>query len=161
MTMRHDIVPVETADSIALSDLALRSKAHWGYDAVFLEACRAELAITPTRIANEEIWKAVDDSGRLLGFYALDIENGDGEIMDVFVEPSAIGDGVGRALFDHMFERAKTLGCRTLFVDADPNAEGYYKRMGFVPCGRSPSGSIPGRVLPRLRLPLNADAESR
>ena len=33
-----------------MSDLALRSKAHWGYDASFLAACRVELSLRPTDV---------------------------------------------------------------------------------------------------------------
>lgn len=34
-----------------LSDLALRSKAHWGYDAEFIEACRDELTVDASEVA--------------------------------------------------------------------------------------------------------------
>ena len=45
-------------------------------------------------------------------------------------------------------------GAKTLEVDADPNAEVIYARLGFRTIGRSPSGSIPGRWLPRMALSL-------
>ena len=35
------------AEAEAISALALRSKAHWGYDPAFLEACREDLTIDP------------------------------------------------------------------------------------------------------------------
>lgn len=146
-----DILRATARDSAALSALAFRSKAHWGYDARFMDACRVELTVTPARIAAEEVWKAIDDSGAMCGFYALAAGDDDtGEVMDVFVAPESIGRGVGRALMAHLIGRARELGYRAIFVDADPNAEHFYRRMGFAPCGRSPSGSIPGRWLPRL-----------
>jgi len=34
--------PAVRAEADALSQLGLRSKAYWGYDEAFIEACRAE-----------------------------------------------------------------------------------------------------------------------
>ena len=41
------VLPAEAGH---LGDLALRSKAHWGYSEAFLEACRAELSYSPGQI---------------------------------------------------------------------------------------------------------------
>jgi hypothetical protein len=38
-------------EAASLSALALRSKALWGYDAAFIEACRASLTVDPEAIA--------------------------------------------------------------------------------------------------------------
>jgi hypothetical protein len=51
-------------------------------------------------------------------------------------------------------DAARAGGATEVGVDADPNAEAIYARFGFVTIGRSPSGSIPGRWLPRMRLVL-------
>jgi hypothetical protein len=40
-------------------------------------------------------------------------------------------------------------------IDADPNAEAFYLAMGAVRIGQTPSGSIPGRVLPWPHGPLH------
>ncbi|MGI5472915.1 hypothetical protein [Streptomyces sp. CA-132043] len=39
------IRPAFATEAETLSDLALRSKAHWGYDTAFLGACRDELTV--------------------------------------------------------------------------------------------------------------------
>lgn len=41
------IRPGRPAEAAALSDLAMRSKSHWGYNAESLEACRADLTVSP------------------------------------------------------------------------------------------------------------------
>ena len=41
-------------DAVRLTGLALRSKAHWGYDAAFMEACIPALTISSERIAAEQ-----------------------------------------------------------------------------------------------------------
>lgn len=51
-------------------------------------------------------------------------------------------------------EVARALGLSSLLIDADPNAEGFYLRMGAERVGEVPSGSISGRMLPLLRYGL-------
>jgi hypothetical protein len=41
-------------------------------------------------------------------------------------------------------------------VSADPNAEGFYLRLGFSRASTRPSGGIPGRHLPYLEFALTA-----
>jgi hypothetical protein len=41
-----------------------------------------------------------------------------------------MGHGIGRSLFMHPVERAKSLGFQELEIESDPNAEGFYLRMG-------------------------------
>jgi len=43
----RDAVPDE---AVLLSDLAMRSKAYWGYSIEFMEACRQELTVLPSDI---------------------------------------------------------------------------------------------------------------
>jgi hypothetical protein len=49
-------------------------------------------------------------------------------------------------------DRARALGISRLLIDADPNADGFYARMGARRVGTVASGSIAGRELPRLEL---------
>jgi GNAT superfamily N-acetyltransferase len=76
----------------------------------------------------------------------------------LFVDPSAIGQGIGAALIAHLLDRARPLGFTVLTIDADPNAEAFYLARGAVRTGVIPSGSVPGRVLPRLELSLAPSA---
>ncbi|MYS01695.1 MULTISPECIES: GNAT family N-acetyltransferase, partial [unclassified Streptomyces] len=78
----------------------------------------------------------------------------EGALGMMFVEPDAIGQGVGRLLFGHAREQARRLGFTLLTIDADPNAEPFYTAMGAVRVGAVPSGSVPGRMLPLLELAL-------
>jgi len=142
--------PARETEADALSALAMRSKAHWGYDAAFMEACRAELTVTPDRI-RANTFVVAERGGRLAGFYALGpIGPREADALKFFVDPPFIGSGVGRALFEHMASTARAQGYDTLVIEADPDAAPFYARMGAVPAGSAPSGSIPGRVLPRL-----------
>lgn len=137
----------------ALSELALRSKALWGYDDAFMAACRAELTVQPDAIRAGEVWVA-EEGEALVGLLELIPREPDAELRLIFVAPERTGHGIGARLWDHAEVRARALGARAIALDADPNAVGFYRRMGMQIVGESPSGSIPGRMLPRMRKAL-------
>lgn len=136
-----------------LSALCLRSKAVWGYDEAFLEACRAELTIRAEELESTTLCVAEHD-GALAGVAQITVEGHTADLQKMFVEPTAIGLGVGKLLFAWAVSTAKDLGARHLTIDADPGAVGFYKRMGAAEHGVAPSGSIPGRMLPHLQIDL-------
>ena len=76
------------------------------------------------------------------------------ELNDLFVEPSRIGKGLGKRLWDHALELARRLGYRKVVLTADPHAEPFYMRLGAVRVGEKPSSVLPGRVLPILEYHL-------
>src|SRR5262245_56834176 len=90
----------DSTEVAALTRLALRSKAHWGYPPSFMEVCREELTLTADTIARAIVIVA-ENEGALLGFVALvrDADSGEAELGWFFVEPSAISTGVGRELW--------------------------------------------------------------
>lgn len=144
------------SDAEALTSLARRSKAYWGYDDAFMKACEAELNITAGRILSENILVA-EVGGRIVGMVALvtDNESNVAELEDMFVDPDCIGTGLGGVLLSRIKSMGITLGVQSIEVDADPNAQGFYERCGYQLISTSPSASIPGRVLPRLSLDLS------
>ncbi len=133
-----------------LSELALRSKAHWGYDADFIEACREELTVGPEEIGLDRLTVAVEETtNRVLGFYGLSATTSDvAELSALFVEPDAMGTGVGRLLFDDARRVARDAGFRRLRIEADPFAADFYEHMGATVAGSTPSRSIANRELP-------------
>ncbi|MGA5823836.1 GNAT family N-acetyltransferase [Kitasatospora sp. NPDC094028] len=147
------IRPARPGEAGRLTDLALRSKAHWGYDEAFMAACREELTVDAAAIERSFVEVAEED-GRLLGFAVLTAVPPGGALDLMFVDPPAIGRGVGRALFEHVRARAVALGLRRFTIDSDPNAERFYLAMGAARVGATPSGSIPGRELPLLVVEL-------
>jgi GNAT superfamily N-acetyltransferase len=141
--------PALPGEAGPLSELALRSKGHWGYPADVLEACRGELTLTPRDLAEQRATVA-ELAGRVAGFYLLAGGPPEAELAQMFVDPDHIGGGVGRALWTHAVTTAAALGVERITIDADPHAEAFYLAMGAVRVGEVASESIPGRVLPRL-----------
>ncbi|MEW2313292.1 GNAT family N-acetyltransferase [Streptomyces sp. NPDC006864] len=149
--MTISIRPAAPEEASLLSDLALRSKAHWGYDAGFLASCRDELTLKEGELAHRRTTVAERD-GSVVGFTTLEGEPPQAVLGMMFVDPDAIGQGIGRLLFTHVVETAQALGFTQLTIDADPNAEPFYEAMGGVLAGRVPSVSIPGRTLAQYLL---------
>ena len=140
-----------------LTDLSMRAKRSNGYDDAFMEACRAELTVTATRMREGEYWVA--DSGFVCGCVCLArTRDAYGEVHAFFIDPECQRQGVGRTLWLNVVERARVLGIGTLCLDADPAAVPFYQAMGFVEIGKVPSGSIKGRMLPRMECQLEHNA---
>ncbi|MDA8354194.1 MAG: GNAT family N-acetyltransferase [Firmicutes bacterium] len=135
-----------------LTDLAIRSKAHWGYDEAFMAACREELTMTPERMRHQV--EVAVEADRIVAFIELVPEGEEGvmRLVSLFVDPAFMGRGWGRRLWERSVAIARGMGCRAMIWDADPFAEGFYRRMGGRRIEEVPSGSIPGRRLPRMRI---------
>ncbi len=142
-------------EAAALTTLALRSKAHWGYDAAFMDACRDELTITEAEIAAGGLI-CLDADQQLVGFYGLTpVSEGRVELAYLFVEPAHIGRGCGRALMAHAIEAARAAGARVLEIQGDPHAAAFYQAAGAVLVGERESDSVPGRMLPLFEVDVN------
>ena len=142
--------PNELSD---LSDLCFRSKAVWGYDERFMEACRGELSFEPRDLELTPIAVA-ERNGKPIGVAQIKVVDGEADLLKLIVEPSALRSGVGKALLVWAIEVAKELGATRLTIDADPDAAPFYRRMGAYDVGQAPSGSVPGRLLPKLVMNL-------
>lgn len=139
-------------EAALLTGLALSSKASNGYDEAFMAQCVEELTVTPERIEKNEVWVA-EEAGTVLAFFELE-PGAEAQVRNIFVAPARKRSGLGRALWHHLEARARAGGAHAVGLDADPFAVAFYSGMGLEIVGRSPSGSIPGRTLPRMRKTL-------
>jgi GNAT superfamily N-acetyltransferase len=132
-----------------LSDLCFRSKAVWGYDEEFMKACRTELSFSPQDLELTHV--AVAEEGRrIFGVVQVRIAADDAELLKLFVEPEVLRKGTGKALFAWATDISRKMGAHRMIIEADPDAAPFYREMGAHDAGTAPSGSIPGRMLPRL-----------
>jgi GNAT superfamily N-acetyltransferase len=140
-------------EAAVLTDLCLRSKAVWGYDEAFMQACRGELTLTVSIMQSSHL-QVAEIGGHLVGVAQVTVKGELAELDKLFVEPTRLRSGAGKALFEWATTTARDSGAVFMVIDADPDAVGFYRRMGAVDDGTAPSGSIPGRLLPRLKLQL-------
>ena len=145
--------PPTESELAALSDLALRSKAVWGYDEAFMAACVEELTLTVQDLGETHLQLAEDAAG-VVGFVQVEIDGDLADLLKLFIEPTRLRTGAGRILFDWATETARAQGAQRMTIEADPDAAPFYRRMGARDIGTAPSGSIPGRELPLLELAL-------
>lgn len=131
----------------------MRSKAHWGYDEAFMASCADELAVRPRHLTDGITRMACID-GRAVAYGRVCGTGEDAELDALFVDPHYIGAGIGRRLLSHLTVLARAAGIRQLEIASDPGARGFYESSGAVQVGEIASGSISGRTLPLMRLPL-------
>jgi N-acetylglutamate synthase-like GNAT family acetyltransferase len=142
-----------------LTALSMRSKAYWGYDTAFMEACVPALTLSSARLAAEPFF-VLEEGGQVIGYAGLRIDGADAELTRLFVEPWAIGRGYGKQLWQHAVAAARRLGATCMRIEADPFAEAFYRAMGAERVGDAPSDAIPDRMLPLLTYILPATVDS-
>ena len=139
-------------DGPTLTTIALDAKRHWGYPESWIKHWESDLTISPEFIRDNHVYVHEED-GEIRGFYALCVAGDKAELEHMWVTPAAIGTGIGKELFLDAMERAAKLNVSAVEMSADPNAAGFYKRMGATQIGEVDS-SIEGqpRKLPRLEI---------
>ncbi len=146
------------ADEAAyLSDLAVRSKAYWGYSDEFMRACSQELFLAPDAIEDGgSDYTVCEWNNKVIGFYALrSLSAEEVELDALFVDPEYIGSGFGRILINRAKQQAAKKGGRVLVIQGDPNAKGFYTAVGGKLAGLRESASIQGRFLPVFHIQLS------
>jgi GNAT superfamily N-acetyltransferase len=135
-----------------LKEVAIEAKAFWGYDRERVESWADQGDFSPQRLAEITAFVAEAD-GRAVGWYSLLVKDETWWLEDLWLEPEWIGRGVGARLFRHAVAHVRSLGGSRLEWEAEPNAVGFYERMG----GRYLRDSEPsafGRIIPVMGLDL-------
>ena len=128
------IVRANAEDAEALTEIAFAAKRHWGYPEDWIEAWRDILTMRPEFIAANVAYCAIEEN-HAVGFYVLTTEDDGLHLDHLWIVPSAMRRGIGRALFEHATAQARNSGFDSIKIEADPNAEGFYKRMGATRVG--------------------------
>jgi GNAT superfamily N-acetyltransferase len=159
-TMSIAIRRATPADSHILTEIAHAAKRHWGYPERWIIQWKEVLSITPEFVSTNEVYVATQGD-KEMGFYALLLSNRRAVLEHMWVDPASIGGGIGRALFDHAVRTAASLNACEIEIESDPNAEGFYLRMGARRVGEVVS-VLEGqtRVLPRLIFVVSAPDSS-
>ena len=138
------------SEATALTELAHNAKRYWDYPAHYVGLWANDLTFDPDFITNNLVYTAVYE-GTIVGVYAIVGEGPVRQLEHFWVHPQNIGQGIGRQMFYHAVTNVRRIGARALEIVSDPNAEGFYLRMGAKRAGEEHSRP-PGRTLPRLVL---------
>ena len=166
------IVKGKLSDTKKLTEIALTSKAFWGYSKENIASWRSDLTVTSKMIEECDVFKFLQND-KIAGFYILNPpekttyysnqvyteqsrsieESLSVELEMLFVLPEFIGKGIGKQLLQHSFEKAQKLNCESMTLLADPNAVPFYSSQGFYEIDKKES-SIPNRFLPVMQKDL-------
>ena len=135
-----------------LTQIAIDAKKHWGYPEHWIKHWEPDLRITEDFIRNNHVYVAESD-GEMCGFYALCVSGPSAELEHMWVAPPYIGTGIGKELFLDAMNRSTSMRIRQVEITSDPNAVGFYKRMGAQQVGEVVSQIDDQlRELPRLKI---------
>lgn len=150
-----NIRQASSQEAAELTRIAHDAKRYWGYPEHWMQRWEADLTLTPEFIADNHVYVA-EEGDRVSGFYALSIKDKSAELEHLWVAPDAIGTGVGKELFLNAMQKAAELRVRSVEISSDPNAEGFYQKMGAYRVGET-SSELDGdaRTVPRLSIEPN------
>jgi GNAT superfamily N-acetyltransferase len=143
ITIRYGL-PRERAE---LEDLQRRASLKW-------EDYRADLLANPDAIQlplsqlQENQVRVAERGGHSVGFSVVIPKSAKVCDLDgLFVEPEHWGAGIGRALIADAVRLARDQGASVLEVIANPRAEGFYEKCGFIRSGRAQTQFGPARQM--------------
>jgi len=85
---------------------------------------------SPSGLRAKEVYVA-EGEGRAVAWAVLLPSRGETIWLDdLWVDPDWMGRGVGSLLFRHVLDRARALGGKRLEWEAEPNAAGFYEKLG-------------------------------
>lgn len=145
------IMKAEITDSEALTTITKKSKAYWGFPEETLKEWENLLTVTKDYINRNEVYKLLLND-KIIGYYSyLIIDNKTVKLDNIFIHPEFIGKGYGTILMNDFLLRIKELSTVRVVLEAEPKAEKFYEKFGFVKVGQLES-SIKNRYLPVMEL---------
>lgn len=135
-----------------LTRLSVRATMHAGYDEAFIDRTIPSLTITVPMISGNWVQVAQDNSSKVVGvvWVTPTALQGIALLQGLYVDPGLWRRGIGRGLFGAAVARASEFKAGAIVINAEPSAEGFYKRMGATRIGEVPFYFSPETVLPQL-----------
>lgn len=140
-------------DSNELTELTKISKAYWGYTDEQMQEWKDELTISENFIKENQVVKLSIEQ-KIVGFYSYyKIDKDNIKLEHLFIQSNSIGKRYGSLLMNDFLKRISGNGIKKITLDADPNAEEFYKRFNFKVVGKIKS-TIKDRFLPIMEKEL-------
>lgn len=140
-------------DASVLTELTVRSKSYWDYSDELIESWSEDLKVSSDYILEKEVYKLIIDDA-LIGYYSyFKLNDDEVKLENLFIEPNFIGKGYGKLLMLDFTQRIKN-DFKKVTLDADPNAEDFYTKIGFKVVGKLKS-SIKDRFLPIMEMRID------
>lgn len=148
-----EILKADIEDNEILTSITKKSKAYWGFSEDILKEWEHLLTVTKDYIEKNNVYKLVQNE-EIIGYYSyLLTDEKTIKLDNIFILPEFIGKGFGKILMNDFLENTKQLDIDKITLDAEPNAENFYKTFGFETIGKLES-SIKDRYLPIMELQI-------
>jgi GNAT superfamily N-acetyltransferase len=150
-TIRHALA----ANLAEINRVIRASKSHWRQPYAYLQAALPLLAVDDAYLVRNLCFEVVED-GAVVCFFAIADDDGAKLLDHLWVRPDRLGCGIGRLACEHVVALARERGWRRLRVLPEPDAAGFYRRLGFEDTGVHVESRVPGGPrFPLLQLPLD------
>ena len=142
-----------TINNIILTEITKKSKAFWGYSEEQMKKWESNLTISEEYILKNEVFNLIVEE-QIVGYYSYKKnENNSVKLDNLFVLPEYIGKGYGKLLMNDFLEKMKHQKIDRITLDAEPNAEKFYQKLGFTKIGEFET-SIKNRFMPIMEMKL-------
>lgn len=140
MRSEIEIRKAETTDSEVLTKISFLAKRYWNYPEDYYDKWKDELTITKAYIKYNIVFTALINNN-IVGFYSIVNNPRDqsfGKVFmkagywmeHIFIRPDYINKGIGSKLIDHLKYFCKHNKIYNLKIFVDPNAKGFYEKVG-------------------------------
>lgn len=157
------IRPAKDTESGVLTNISFESKKYWNYPKAYFDVWRPELTITSDYINTNIVFVAEVDE-KVVGYFSIVEVKEDflaGQVMvskgfwleHIFILPEFIGQGIGTDLIANAKDICAKTNIDHLYIFSDPNAKGFYDKIGAKYINESPS-SIEGRTVSLFELEI-------
>ena len=139
-------------DINTLNTISIKSKGYWGYPSSWIEHWKNDLTLDEAQLLTQHVLVIEVDS-KIIGFSSITENEQTFEILHLWVLPEYIGKGYGKKLLEKIIDSFVNQN-KPIIVEADPNAEPFYKSQGFTTFDKVESFPK-GRFLPIMRKVIN------
>ncbi|SNT06734.1 Ribosomal protein S18 acetylase RimI [Ekhidna lutea] len=138
----------EIVDIPILNKISVQSKKHWGYPDDWIAHWMDDLQLSEDDFKQQRIL-LIEVDNEISGFCSIVNYKMSSEILHLWLLPRYIGSGYGTKLLEQTIDQLVPEN-NEIIVEADPNAESFYFRHGFVTIDQK--ASYPhGRFLPVMK----------
>lgn len=155
-----EILKAEISDNELLTTITKKSKAYWGFSDDILKEWEHLLTISKSYIEKNKVYKLIHNN-QIIGYYSYFFTDEQTIMLDnIFILPEFIGKGFGKVLMNDFFVKISSLNINKITLEAEPNAEIFYKKFGFETIGKLES-SIKNRYLPIMELRFETEMNEK
>lgn len=121
--------PATVADCEELTNVAHRSKRHWGYSKEEMELWNVNLSISEEFINSHTVIKATLED-EIVGFFALEEIKPTTRIAQYWIDTPYMRKGYGSNMYKYLKEFLKTRGVEKVTLVLDPNGLNFFENKG-------------------------------